>query len=213
MVILSRKLAVMGHPVLRFDFKGCGESGGDWKEKRISDLIEDLKEVSHSLERLAPGLQQIWIGFRMGATLALLVGEGRALATLIGVAPLWKGKVEERHWRMRAKIRRELTLPTASSQTVFGANSPIEVDGQVIGAAFLEDLKGLDLMAQLKPVSFPVHVLGISPFGDPSAEKERCQKGLGERAQAAWISMDPFWDRLEETNVSLLVDHLLKILG
>lgn len=80
MVNFARFLASRGYVVLRFDYRGCGESGGDWENFSVSEYLAD---ISRALEFLAsetgvlnPGV----LGVRLGATLAAMsvAGDGPA---------------------------------------------------------------------------------------------------------------------------------------
>ncbi|MBZ5638238.1 MAG: alpha/beta fold hydrolase [Acidobacteriia bacterium] len=69
MVNLARSLARVGHPVVRFDFRGQGESDGPFEATDVGSRLEDLAAVverTRSWSGVAPSL----VGFRLGATVA-----------------------------------------------------------------------------------------------------------------------------------------------
>ncbi|MFQ5960126.1 MAG: alpha/beta hydrolase family protein [Candidatus Methylomirabilales bacterium] len=49
-LLLAARLTAAGFACLRFDFRGCGESGGELKDTTVSGRIRDLKAVLTSLE-------------------------------------------------------------------------------------------------------------------------------------------------------------------
>jgi uncharacterized protein len=50
-VLLAARLTEAGFACLRFDFRGCGESGGEFKDTTVSGRIGDLKAVLMSIRR------------------------------------------------------------------------------------------------------------------------------------------------------------------
>lgn len=49
-LLLSTRLTAAGIACLRFDFRGCGDSGGDLKDTTISGRISDLKAILTNLQ-------------------------------------------------------------------------------------------------------------------------------------------------------------------
>ncbi len=49
-LLLSERLTAAGFACLRFDFRGCGNSGGDLKDTTISGRIGDLKAILATLQ-------------------------------------------------------------------------------------------------------------------------------------------------------------------
>jgi uncharacterized OsmC-like protein/pimeloyl-ACP methyl ester carboxylesterase len=123
---ISRALVERGIAVLRFDFTGLGESGGDFAATDFSSNVGDLVAAADFLrqEREAPGLL---IGHSIGGCAALTtaerIPEARAVATLgapsdtehlrevlLSVAPdlATSGEVEVRLGGRPFRIRKEL---------------------------------------------------------------------------------------------------------
>jgi len=91
---LAEDLEAAGYPVLRFDFHGTGDAGGDERDpgrvaawhRDVGVAIDELRERS--------GLQQISvIGLRLGATIAAEVAAARGdVASVVLWHPFGNGK-------------------------------------------------------------------------------------------------------------------------
>jgi alpha/beta superfamily hydrolase len=82
---LARALSGLGVPVLRFNFRGVGASGGRFASG-VGE-IEDLRAVIRQVEQLYPA-RVLWLaGFSFGAYIALRASRFVAVDRLITVAP------------------------------------------------------------------------------------------------------------------------------
>jgi uncharacterized protein len=70
--VMASQLELAGHTVLRFDFRGTGDSGGGEEHANIGTWLEDTELAAGELQRAAGAPQLILVGLRMGATLASL---------------------------------------------------------------------------------------------------------------------------------------------
>ncbi|SEI74537.1 hypothetical protein SAMN04488058_101499 [Deinococcus reticulitermitis] len=73
-VLLARRLAASGVAALRFDFRGSGESQGDFSEMTVTGEVEDAGAACAYLRR-QPGLDPervMLLGFSMGGLVAAL---------------------------------------------------------------------------------------------------------------------------------------------
>ncbi len=70
-VLLSRALAQAGHAVLRFDYRGMGDSSG--MQRDFLDVSDDIAAAIDALQRLHPSVTQVALwGLCDGASAALL---------------------------------------------------------------------------------------------------------------------------------------------
>ncbi|MCD6575977.1 MAG: alpha/beta fold hydrolase [Nanoarchaeota archaeon] len=90
--------------VLRFDFAGCGESEGDYKDATISSEVEDLKAAIEFVEKL--GYKKIGlIGFSMGATVSIIAYDSK-IKTLVLWSPLLNPKIQyERYKKFEEELK------------------------------------------------------------------------------------------------------------
>jgi len=90
--VLSERLSRLGFDVLRFDFYGCGDSGGDDADADLQGWTQDLLAAHAQLAESAGRAVAWWLGSRLGGSAALL-----AHASVDAAAPalaLWDPVVE-----------------------------------------------------------------------------------------------------------------------
>ncbi len=75
---LARQLADDGHDVLRFDYRGTGDSAGRADDMAIDDWIEDIHTASRELLDSTGSSTISIVGVRLGATLAALAARNIA---------------------------------------------------------------------------------------------------------------------------------------
>lgn len=70
--VLADQLSLQGAHVLRFDYFGTGESGGDDEEGELEGWLRDVALADQELRQRVSSSQTTWVGARLGATLAAL---------------------------------------------------------------------------------------------------------------------------------------------
>ncbi|TNC82668.1 MAG: hypothetical protein C9356_01980 [Oleiphilus sp.] len=65
-LLLSKK----GYPVLRFDYRGTGDSGLDPEQVTTEDWIQDIRVAAEELKHMSQASNLCLVGLRMGALLA-----------------------------------------------------------------------------------------------------------------------------------------------
>jgi uncharacterized protein len=142
-VHLSERLAEKGIASLRIDFRGSGDSEGDFSEvtleSEVSDALKGLDYLSH-----LPFINKDRIGIfgrSVGGTVAIMTAKryekAKSLATW---APLFDGDQWIDQWNMlhSPEITEEHRLTT------------MRVNGQVPGYAFFKELFGIHMKEELR---------------------------------------------------------------
>lgn len=90
-LLLAAQLTKAGFACLRFDFRGCGESGGQLKDATVAGRIGDLKAVLSHL-RNHPALDERFflLGSSLGGYIALFVAAEvpQVMATALWATPI-----------------------------------------------------------------------------------------------------------------------------
>ncbi len=74
---LSDRLANIGYPVLRFDFYGCGDSGGVREQGEIGQWLQDIAMAIDEIRKRGNVTKVCLVGLRLGGSLAMMVGAER----------------------------------------------------------------------------------------------------------------------------------------
>jgi uncharacterized protein len=86
-VLLARFLAAQGFHVLRFDYRGMGDSAGDLHN--FEQVSDDIHAAIHALQSSAPGVQRVVLwGLCDGASAALLYLQDRPDKRVAGLVLL-----------------------------------------------------------------------------------------------------------------------------
>lgn len=135
-----------GYSVLRFDFRGCGTNNGSFRNVRIADLENDLKNVLAFVSKdipLKPKSIGV-VGFSLGATISILANPKGVKAYAFWSPAIFTDRDMYPRYNT-AEIHEEL------SSRGFFVKSNLEV-----GPGFLSDLKENAVREKIKQVSKPV---------------------------------------------------------
>jgi len=215
---VAQRLAAAGHAVMRFDYRGSGESGGTAALRRWEHLSQDVATVRKTLARLSGKRDSALLGLRAGATVALLETIRVGGEAVIALAPIVSGATQVRLWRMRSKIKAELTVDAESQKSDVksqrSTNSDVfDFDGFPVHPGFFEDVAKIDLVKDLGRLSCPGLIAQVSHREDAAPESVRLMETLGSRATLRCIRMEPFWDKIDDVDTAPLEDLALKFLG
>src|SRR5207248_4482445 len=76
----ARELAQAGYPALRFDFRGSGQSDGEFEDVTLGSCVSDLRRAVEVLVEKTGVEDVVLVGVRLAATVAMRVAahDGRA---------------------------------------------------------------------------------------------------------------------------------------
>lgn len=149
---LALLLAKKGYHVLRFDYRGTGDSSGDMESVVLQDWFED---IGHAIQELrdSAGVSTISVvGLRLGA---LVAAGACAQRTDVDRLILWDPVVQGTGYeqQLQAAIRDEKPDPWGgpSSGNLEMDNGAIYFNGFLLNRAFRDALRGQDLAKTAAP--------------------------------------------------------------
>jgi pimeloyl-ACP methyl ester carboxylesterase len=170
---ISRELEKIGYAVFRYDFLGSGESDGDFEDMTVSKEIAEAGAILDSVQadpRVDPE-RVILLGMSMGGLVASVLAGDRPqdVHKLVLLCPAGN---------MYDFVKHQLDVYLADPTL-----NVVDMGGNLVGRAFGEDVKKLDVYGRAK--HYPGEVLLIHGTNDPTVPfavsgiyKEKC---YGER--------------------------------
>jgi dienelactone hydrolase len=205
---LAERLADAGLGVLRFDWGGTGDSGGDdYEPERVKTWVSDLNLAIDELKRLSGAVRPTVVGVRVAATLAGHVASQR---DDIGALVLWMPALNGAAWVTEMAKLHKLYL------RIVPQAHPPEPDGEELLGSFasnatIADLAAIDLLAVGRQPAPRILVIDQSP----ARAVDQLREGLAAvDAQVEWrrgsgqkfLLTVPHKATLPEESLSAIVD-------
>ncbi len=198
LVETSRRLARDGWWVLRFDYRGYGDSEGDFEVGDLEDWKQDIKAAVDFVRAEAEVEDVGLLGLRLGATLAAEVVE-QHLETrcLVLWEPITSGARYVQLNLRRSLIKKSITQSEGAGVATQAAleEGQTDLDGLLLREETQEQLRALDLLAQPRRYGGPTLVLSITARPEPSRQATM----LGElypNAEVRGLREQPFWSMI-----------------
>ncbi len=142
----AERLCGRGHAVLRFDFSGRGESGGDLLGLSFRRQVDECMCAMGVMR--ARGIERIGlVGSSMGGATAILVSSLGSVSALVTMAAI--GHADRMIDRVSDKVDLEMWRQAGSA----------EFEGERVGWLLVEDARGIDIMAAGRKISCPWLIL------------------------------------------------------
>ncbi|QTO46269.1 alpha/beta hydrolase [Burkholderia latens] len=204
---LADRLSAHGIPVLRFDYRGTGDSaGGDGASDQFDTAVVDVVAAIGRL-REETGVTHVTLcGLRLGAAFMLIAAGQVDVDELVMLAPVVNGRSYLRELSMVRTIWLE-QLP-APLRAVQQRDALLNVLGQVYSATFRDRLKRFDAAAVLKAgtrapaartLVFDVHPADSEPMC-------ACIRALGGQAESR--TFDGYGAFMQESVFSKLPERV-----
>lgn len=204
MVEAARAFASNGIAVLRFDYRGCGDSTGPFDAFGCADWSADIATAVRFLTDQTAAKPLGLLGLRLGASLALeAAAENPGLARFLVLwEPILNGR---RHLdqELRRKLVNEMVTFGQSRTTRAGllknlANGlAIDVDGYALTPRLFSEIGAIDLLKAAPRVTCKTLLARIARSGVMEQDLQRLQETLkagGATADAIQMDEDPFWN-------------------
>lgn len=203
-VSLARDLARKGHPVLRFDYRGNGDSGGTFSQTSMTSNLDDIDTAIEALRQRVAADTVGLFGLRLGATAAALAAERRADVSRI---VLWQPVVDGGRY-MQELLRINLSTQLA----VFGAvtkdrealvammqeGHTVNVDGYDMALPFYTEACAVNLAGQPRRFGGRVLIVQLDRAATQTPAREfAALQGRYPQAQVDIVQCEPFWKEIQ----------------
>lgn len=170
--VLAERLARAGHAVLRFDYHGTGDSMGDDLDGDLSGWAADVRTADQELRTRSGATQTIWIGMRLGGSIALRAAQQAppGLGRIVMWDPVFDGARYLRHLSERHETSLEVAFSlrqvrTAAAQSGDPAQTCQEAIGFAVSPLLREQLVAMNLADHRWPPG-PASIVVVSDPDD-----------------------------------------------
>lgn len=167
-VNMARALVQAGMPVLRFDYRGYGDSDGRFEQFTLADHVADVHTAVAELRQRTPGLTRVnLLGLRYGASVALLAAAG---SSAFGRLVLWDPVVDMEQYlldQLRSNLTTQMVLYgkviTKREELVerIRAGEFVNIDGYDLGNPFFDAACATRLLDVAPTVTASVQIIEI----------------------------------------------------
>ncbi|MDT8391062.1 MAG: alpha/beta fold hydrolase [Lentisphaeria bacterium] len=208
---LARALTAQGVAALRFDYRGTGDSSGDFAEYALTDWLTDTQTARHWLTTQFPGPPVIVFGLRFGAVPALNTRQtGDRLL-------LWEPVIAGEDYllgELRKKLMKEmLTFGAARADrdalvAELTAGRTVDLDGYPLTARQFQEIAAVNLAADSAGLALAAaDTFAIGPSGRASAPLAALAEALKACGPVTThtYKMQAFWNQIGQIDCSELI--------
>jgi exosortase A-associated hydrolase 2 len=201
-VSFARQLAAAGHPVLRFDLMGNGDSEGSFSDSSLATAVSDVRAAVDEVRRRSGASTVNLLGLRLGATIA-----GLAAEEIPGIdrLVLWSPIVDGGRY-MQELLRINLTTQMAVYKEIrqdrealvaaMQQGTTVNVDGYELAWPFYSEVSAVKLAATRKRHAGPVLITQIDRQpGRPAPELQQLAATYAQ-ATVTFAQEEPFWKEI-----------------
>jgi len=219
-VYAARAFAEAGLLCLRFDYRGCGDSSGEFHEATVEGWLEDIQAAVAVLKSHLGGGETGLIGLRFGATLAACAAE-----RLPGIARLilWEPILDGRPYfaaDLRKKLIKEMMTRGKTSarrgqllEELEHGKGEIDLDGYKVTGALYVGLAGLNLAHRIAAFHGRCLLCQVShtdKIGAHVSALMECYTKCGATAVLASVVEEPFWNKVDFAGCPKLIKATMR---
>jgi exosortase A-associated hydrolase 2 len=198
-VSFARDLAAAGFAVLRFDFRGEGDSDREFERTSLETRIEDACLAVDAVRALNSSAEVSMVGLRLGATIALAAAIRRGdVARVV----LWDPVVDGAAY-MQAVLRLNLMYQMALHRKVvesrealvarLGNDETVNIEGYELARLLFEEVSALQLAGLLPQYAGDSLVVQINPEAAPVKPELATLAEANPRCSVRAVQEQPFW--------------------
>lgn len=203
-VSFARELAARGFAVLRFDFRGEGDSDRRFEESDLDTRLADTHAAIDELKRRVPGPGKVaLVGLRLGATIAAAAAAQRDdIERLV----LWDPVVDGADY-MQSVLRSNLMAQMAIHRKVIEdrdalvarlrRGETVNIEGYDLGLALFEQVSALKLAELLAARPLPCQVVSIAVRQAPPRPDLAALAASLATVTLDAAAEEPFWKEIK----------------
>ncbi len=203
-VSMARRLADRGHPVLRFDFLGNGDSDGTIADFSLTGALADVARAVELVRTRTGRTRVSLLGLRLGATIAALSAERLAqVDRLVLWAPIVDGgRYMQEQLRVnlatQLAVYKEVRQDRAALVADMRNGATVNVDGYTLAWPLFDEISGVKLAAADRPFEGRCLVVQLDrqPAARPLPELQQLQ-GRYANGQLVLVQEEPFWKEID----------------
>ncbi len=202
-VSFARDLAAAGIAVLRFDFRGEGDSDRDFQGADLESRIQDACLAVDALRKLQPSVAEVTLlGLRLGASVAAAAAARRSdVARLL----LWDPVIDGATY-MQAVLRLNLMYQMAIHRRVvenrealvarLAKGETINIEGYEVAEPLYRQVSGFRLQDVLHQFDGMTVILQVSPSETPVKPELTALMDGNSQCNVEVVHEEPFWKEI-----------------
>lgn len=213
---LANHLSDKGFPVLLFDYAGCGDSHGEFKDSSLSQYMRDVNNAISFLKQETEVSEIGLIGLRLGAYL-IMQNKVAPCEEYVLIEPVIN---PNKYFKqiLRQKLMKELiTDGQVSSKRSklmesLDTHQSIDFDGYEISPEFYHDLKQYSsLEKELFVVNKPALFIHISHTRKTNREVGKLLVFMEQNKNIFYkqLKLEPFWSRIENPQYEPMIHEVI----
>ena len=193
------KLCEKGIPVLRFDYRGYGDSEGKFEEATPETQVSDIRRAIEILRNMT-GVESVGLmGLRLGGTLTLLVAQSEPdVQFIIMWSPILSPKVYFqgiiRKQTFAFIVNKEKRRPITELFSELNQGGRVDIGGYYLSAKAYHAFCGLDPIKLLQQIKQPVYIaLEQETINMDKSVLEQLNNMHKDNFDVVTIDEDAFW--------------------
>ncbi|MBA4387919.1 MAG: hypothetical protein C0404_08050 [Verrucomicrobia bacterium] len=213
LVDMARSLCLQGSAVLRFDYRGCGDSSGSFESFSVRDWIDDIRAAGVFLKSRAPDRHIVLAGLRLGCALAMQAWRDIGAERLVLLEPILSG-AEYLDQEFRKSLIKEMMTSGSGTRTGESVHDDllqgktVDFDGFPVSPVLYRDMAALDVSRHEAASPRKVLVVNVTSLDHLSPKLLKLCSSLkshGSDVQASVVSEPPFWNLVDIVDSSNLI--------
>ena len=203
-VSMARTLSDMGYPVLRFDYRGYGDSDGDFDSVTLDDQLDDINSAIDVLFNKVPDIDSVCLlGLRYGALLAAITAENnKKVSHLV----MWDPVMDMGSY-LQDVLRANLTTQMVMHGKVVKARDEliqdimnddvVNVDGYDLTRKFYAPAKDVNLLNMDKSFSGKCQIVQIGRRNQKLKKDISLLGDLYKQSDIEQVEEEQFWKEIK----------------